>query len=183
MTGSASAPIGPKESDVSGVAASMRHKVLSLKPVRRVIGTPQFVAVGKRVAPRTDLILQRLTAGKVSLVGLAGASFLVLHTVGRKSGLPRTTPLLCSPAEGGYLVIGSNWGQVGQPGWAFNLVAEPDASIEVKGRRIAVTAHVLDGDERAVAWAQMTELWPPFDDYVVRAGGRPLLVFLLKTKD
>ncbi|HEV2637365.1 MAG TPA: nitroreductase/quinone reductase family protein [Actinocrinis sp.] len=168
---------------MSGVAASMRHKVLATKPVRKVIGLPQVTAMGKRVAPRTDLALQRLTRGKVSLVNLCGAPSLVLHTVGRKTGLPRTTPLMCGRADGGFYVVGSNWGQPGHPGWALNLRADPQASIEDRGRRRPVTARLLEGAERAEAWRVMAGIWPPFDDYVERSGGREPMVFLLRTSD
>jgi deazaflavin-dependent oxidoreductase (nitroreductase family) len=167
---------------VSGVA-ELRHKVLALKPLRKAIGNPRFVAVGKRVAPRTDLVLQRLSGGRLAMSELAGLPFLVLHTVGRRSGLPRATPLICRPTDQGFLVVGSNWGQTGQPAWALNLRAEPDVSVDFRGRRRAVTARLLAGDERAAAWAQVSYQWPPFDDYVVRAGGRELMVFLLSPKD
>ena len=75
-----------------GGVAELRHKVLALKPLRRVIGDPRFVAVGKRVAPRTDLVLQRLSGGRLAMSELAGLPFLVLHTVGRRSGLPQHVP-------------------------------------------------------------------------------------------
>lgn len=167
---------------MSGVA-ELRHKVLALKPLRKMIGDPRFVAVGKRVAPRTDLVLQRLSGGRLSMSELAGVPFLVLHTVGRKSGLPRATPLICLPVDDGFLVVGSNWGQTGAPAWALNLRAEPAVSVDFRGRRRAVVARILEGEERAEAWVKMAHLWPPFDDYVVRAGGRELLVFLLSPKD
>jgi deazaflavin-dependent oxidoreductase (nitroreductase family) len=165
-----------------GVGSSVRRKVFGA----RVFGTAGFAAVGRRVAPPADLALQRLSGGRVSLTGMGGLPFLVLHTVGRRSGLPRTTPLIYARAEGGdggFLVVGSNWGQPGQPAWALNLRSEPQVSVEVRGRRRAVTARLLEGEERAEAWQRLLAFWPAYDDYAERASGRELWVFLLKPTD
>ena len=168
---------------MGSVVASVRHKVLGNGLVRKAIGSPPVVMVGKHVAPRADLLLQRLTGGRLSVVGMLGSPMLILHTVGRRSGLPRATPLLCTKTDAGFIVVGSNWGQAGQPAWALNLRAEPAAEVEVRGRRRPITGRVLEGAERAAAWDLMVELWPSFDDYVVRADGRELWVFLLEPAD
>ena len=158
----------------------LRRKVFGLRVFgRRVFGSARFAAIGRRVAPGADLALQRISRGKVSLVGLGGLPFLVLHTVGRRTGEPRTTPLLYANTADGYVVVGSNWGQATQPGWAFNLRAQPAAEVEVRGKRQAVTARLLEGEERAEAWKHLLEFWPAYDDYEVRASEREIWVFLL----
>lgn len=148
-----------------------------------VFGTAGFAAVGRRVAPPADRALQRLSRGRLSLTELGGLPFLMLHTVGRRTGQPRATPLIYARMDGGYIVVGSNWGQPGQPAWALNLRAAPAAEVEIRGRRRAVSARVLDGEERAEAWKLLLEFWPAYDDYAGRAAGRELWVFLLTPGD
>jgi hypothetical protein len=53
--------------------------------------------------------------------------------------------------------------------------------VQRRGKRYEVVAQVLDDDERARVWPQLTAYWPPFDAYVERAGevGRDIRVFRL----
>jgi deazaflavin-dependent oxidoreductase (nitroreductase family) len=81
---------------------------------------------------------------------------LLLTTTGRKSGEPRTTPLLYMPDGGSYLVVGSNGGRPEPSAWVLNLQACPDARIQVGRRKTAARAQIL-GDEEAAA------LWPRLD--------------------
>ena len=66
----------------------------------------------------------RLTGGKVG--GKIGkAPVLLLTTTGRKSGQPRTQPLLYTRAGDGYAVIASKGGAPQHPLWYSNLQANP----------------------------------------------------------
>ena len=109
----------------------------------RLLGSSAFAVIGRSVFPRADLALQRLTCGRVSLTAAAGMPLLLLETVGRRSGEVRVTPLTYATQGADFLVAGSNWGQERQPGWALNLLAKPDAVVELHGGRIPVTARPL----------------------------------------
>lgn len=87
-----------------------------------------------------------------------GKNLLVLTTVGRRSGEPRPTPLAWFPGpDGTWLVVASAWGAAANPAWYLNLAAHPDRlTVEQGGRKIAVTATELHGDERAEAWKKIT---------------------------
>jgi deazaflavin-dependent oxidoreductase (nitroreductase family) len=74
--------------------------------------------------------------------------FLVLETRGRRSGQPRSVVLLYMPDGGDYVVIASNFGGEQPPAWWMNLSAQPEAVVHVSGRRIAVRARALAGEER-----------------------------------
>ncbi len=74
---------------------------------------------------------------------------LVLETVGRRSGATRAVPLLYLPDGENFVVLASNYGQERPPAWWLNLQARPDATVRWSGRRLAVRARVLTGDERA----------------------------------
>jgi deazaflavin-dependent oxidoreductase (nitroreductase family) len=104
---------------------------------------------------------------------------LLLTTTGRRTGEPRVTPVTYAEDGGDLLVIGSNWGQQHHPAWALNLRAEPNASVEIRGRRTDVTARLLEGSEREAALALLLRVWPHFSAYAKRAGERELLVFRL----
>ncbi|WP_137811975.1 nitroreductase family deazaflavin-dependent oxidoreductase [Gandjariella thermophila] len=145
-------------------------------------GHPVFSLVGRAMVP-VDTVLHRATRGRLGLGALAGVRTLLLHTVGRRSGQPRTTPVLYVRHAGGYLVVGSNWGGAEHPGWSANLLANPAATVTVDGRDLAVRARLLTDTEREDLWPLLTRAWPAYDEYVVRAGGRRLRVFLLEPVD
>lgn len=68
------------------------------------------------------------------------APILLLHTVGAKTGRPRTTSLSYARDGDSYLVVASKGGDPRSPGWYHNLKADPNAEINVGPRRRAVTA-------------------------------------------
>ncbi|MDM4139165.1 MULTISPECIES: nitroreductase family deazaflavin-dependent oxidoreductase [Mycobacterium] len=72
---------------------------------------------------------------------------LLLHTVGAKTGEPRTAALAYGRDGNDYLVTASNGGAPRSPGWYHNLKARPDVEINVGPRRFGATARpVLPGD-------------------------------------
>jgi deazaflavin-dependent oxidoreductase (nitroreductase family) len=77
------------------------------------------------------------------------------------------------------IVIGSNAGNLNEPGWSHNLKANPDAEIEIRGKRRRVRARVAEGDERAELWRRMNEQYAGFDDYERRTS-RNIAVFVLE---
>lgn len=124
-----------------------------------------------------DRVVGRLTRGRVVALGLIPS--LVITTTGRRSGKPRSNPLLYVPDGDAYVVIGSNWGQTTQPGWAMNLLADPTAEVDVKGRRVPVRADLASGAERDRLWQLLVMEWPAYRTYVQRAGGREIRIFRL----
>lgn len=84
---------------------------------------------------------------------LGSRPMLLLHTVGRKSGEPRTSALLYAQDGERYIVVASRYGGPVNPGWYHNLLAQPDVEVRVGRRRIPVRAHVAEGEERERAWA------------------------------
>jgi deazaflavin-dependent oxidoreductase (nitroreductase family) len=137
-----------------------------------------FAALGRRLMP-VDRRIQQLTRGRLSIIGRHGLPAMLLTTTGRKSGLPRTQPLLYALDGDGYVVVGSNWGQTHQPAWSGNLLAAPDAVVTIDGKAIPVHATLATGAERARLWALLETTWPAYREYEQRAGGRDLRVFRL----
>jgi deazaflavin-dependent oxidoreductase (nitroreductase family) len=94
-----------------------------------------------------------------------GATLLLLHTTGAKSGTPRTNPVAYLADGGRYVVFASKAGAPTDPGWYHNLRAHPDVSIEVEDRTIEVTASEVTGSERDRLYDRQTERSPQFADY------------------
>ena len=125
-----------------------------------------------------DRLIHRLTRGRLTLLSVAGLPELFLTVRGRRSGEPRTTPLLCVPHDGAFLVAGSNWGAPTLPIWVLNLRAAETAEVDFKGCRATVVPRQVEGTERAELWQVMTRTWPNYDHYASRTD-REIPVFVL----
>jgi deazaflavin-dependent oxidoreductase (nitroreductase family) len=118
-------------------------------------------------------------ASKGRLFGqIAGTPVLLLTTVGRRSGQPRTVPVVYLPDGDRMIVIGSNAGHKTAPAWSLNLEANPLADAQTGGDRRKVQARVAEGEERAALWRKMTEQYSGFDDYSARTT-RDIRLFVL----
>lgn len=135
---------------------------------------------GLRVFGRLNVPLYRLSRGRLG--GRVGrAPVLLLTTVGRRSGQPRTAPVLYMRDGERFVVIGSNAGNPHEPAWSLNLKANPDAEVEVGGRQVPVRGRVTEGDERADLWRRMNDLYGGFEDYRARTN-RDIAVFALEPR-
>lgn len=151
--------------------------------------TPLAIRVGRlswlprylRYIVATDKAIHRLTRDRFGLLAIAGLPQLMLTVRGRKSGEPRTTPLLCVPYDGRFLVAGSGWGAPSLPAWVLNLRAQPDAEISHEGRHILVTAREVSGEERYRLWKVMQGTWPNYAVYAERTD-RVIPVFVLEPR-
>jgi deazaflavin-dependent oxidoreductase (nitroreductase family) len=106
----------------------------------------------------------RTNEGKVGGY-FAGRPMLLLHTKGRKTGLPRTNPVVYLPDGDRFVIIASKGGAPKDPQWYRNLVADPNVEIEVGTRTIPVKAVVITGPERDELYARQVEKMPAFADY------------------
>ncbi len=97
-----------------------------------------------------------------------GTTILLLSTRGRRSGESRTTPLIHRTDGDRWVVVASKGGAPANPGWFENLIAEPEAAIQVQGEEVPVRAAVAEGEERTRLWSKMAEVWPAYDEYQAR---------------
>ncbi len=138
--------------------------------------TPLAIRIGAipwlpRLLPQIvwcDRMLQRLSRGRVTVLDIAGLPNLTLTVVGRRSGIPRSTPLLCVPYDEGWLIAGSYFGGPDMPVWVHNLRAAGGATITRRGERVPVTAREIEGEGRAERWQVMLRTWPNFAKYEER---------------
>jgi deazaflavin-dependent oxidoreductase (nitroreductase family) len=94
-----------------------------------------------------------------------GTTILLLTTKGRRSGESRTTPLIHRTDGDRWVIVASKGGAPVHPSWYENLLADPDATIEVLAETVPVRASTAHGEERVRLWALMAEVWPAYDDY------------------
>jgi deazaflavin-dependent oxidoreductase (nitroreductase family) len=94
-----------------------------------------------------------------------GAPLVLLHTVGARSGKPRTNIMMYLADGERYLVFASNNGADDNPAWYWNLMANPDARIEVGDDIVDVRATELQRAERDDKYAQQAERYPGFAEY------------------
>jgi F420H(2)-dependent quinone reductase len=118
----------------------------------------------------------RATGGK--LFGRMGKSpILLLNTVGRKSGKKRTSPLLYAMDGEDFVVIASKGGASAHPAWYLNLMATPEATVEIEDREVRVRAEEADSEEKSRLWQKMVEMYPAYDAYQEKTEREiPLLV-------
>ena len=94
-----------------------------------------------------------------------GTTALLLTTNGRRSGEPRTTPLIYQRFGDDYLVVASDGGNDQHPAWYRNLEAEPEVEVQVRDDRFPARARTATAGEKPEMWRTMTSAWPPYDDY------------------
>ena len=110
---------------------------------------------------------------------LGTQTILLLETIGRKTGQPRVIPIAYFLHEGKYLIVESNWGKDKHADWYLNLRQKnPQATLQVNGKRIPVEAHEAQGEEYARLWKFATERHPPYLRYQEMTSRHiPIVVF------
>jgi deazaflavin-dependent oxidoreductase (nitroreductase family) len=133
-----------------------------------------------RALGKLNVPLYRLSRGM--LLGKVGrAPVLLITTTGRRSGQPRTAPVLYMADGERLVVIGSNAGNQRAPAWALNLQTMGDAEVQLGGKRMAVRARVAHGEEHAELWRKMNDRYAGFQEYRTRTE-RDIPVFVLEPR-
>jgi deazaflavin-dependent oxidoreductase (nitroreductase family) len=121
-------------------------------------------ARGLRWTGKLNIPLYRVSGGRIG--GKVGqAPVLLLTTTGRKSGEPRTAPIVYLADGANVVLINTNAGNAKIPAWSFNLEANPEAEVELGRERRRVRARVAEGEERAELWRRHVEQFEGFDSY------------------
>jgi deazaflavin-dependent oxidoreductase (nitroreductase family) len=94
-----------------------------------------------------------------------GTTVLILTTTGRRSGDPRSTPLIYGKHSDDYVVVASKGGAEEHPAWYLNLSEEPEVTVQVRGDRFQAHARTAAPDEKPELWKLMTGCWPSYDEY------------------
>lgn len=146
--------------------------------IERMAGAEWFSRVAPKIVPRMDFFVHKITGGRILPSSLYMPA-LLLTTTGRKSGLPRTVPVATFPHGDALIVVGSNYGREHHPAWSSNLIANPEATVEFRGKTFAVKARLADAAEKAELWPRILRKWPHFNTYAERSG-RDIRLFVLE---
>jgi len=150
---------------------SMNRRIASSKPGARLFSS---------IAHHLDGPSLRWSHGRFAPGAfLTGAPLVVLTAVGAKSGQPRSIPLLGTPDGENIILIASNWGGKKHPAWYYNLKANPQVELTIKGQTRPFLAQEVTGDERERCWQQAVSIYPGYEQYKSRTNGRSIPVFLL----
>jgi deazaflavin-dependent oxidoreductase (nitroreductase family) len=104
---------------------------------------------------------------------------LLLHHTGARSGTQRVSPVAYQSVGEGYAVFASKAGAQTNPAWFHNLIAHPDAVVEVGAETVKVKARVAEPTERDVIYARQAERVPQFAKYQETAAPRRIPVVVL----
>ena len=118
-------------------------------------------------AARLNTLVFRMTGGVLGS-RFGRAQILLLSTIGRKSGRPRTTPLIYIEDGRNVVVVASNGGDDRDPLWWRNLKAEPRATVQIRRETRRVRAAQATAEEKARLWPLLTRVYPNYDVYTTR---------------
>ncbi len=136
-----------------------------------------------RTLHHMDQAFLMLTRGRTTLSSaLAGLPEVMVTTVGARSRLPRTIPLLCIRDEADpktFALVASNWGQCRHPAWYYNLKANPHARCSFGRQTGEYVAHEATGEEYEKYWQCAVDAYIGYPLYQQRAGGRHIPIIVM----
>jgi deazaflavin-dependent oxidoreductase (nitroreductase family) len=95
----------------------------------------------------------------------ADMPLLLLHTTGAKSKLPRINPVAYI-ADGEQLaVMASEAGAPTNPDWYYNIVANPEVSVEIGTEQFQARTTIAAEPERTRLYEKMATANPGFAEY------------------
>jgi deazaflavin-dependent oxidoreductase (nitroreductase family) len=124
-----------------------------------------------RLMSQANVWLYRKTGGRLGGTWRVGAAFpkgipvCLLTTKGRKTGAPRTTPLLFLPQGRDIVLVASQGGLPKHPLWYRNLEADPNVEIQVKSRTGLYRARTASESERDALWPALVAHYADFANY------------------
>jgi len=120
--------------------------------------------VTARRLSRLHVFLYRLTGGRIGR-RLVNNDMLLLTTRGAKTGREHTVPLLYL-RDGETLAVIASWGgRPYSPQWFSNLMANPEAVVQVRSERWPVRARAATPEERAEWWPRVLAAYDGYRVY------------------
>jgi deazaflavin-dependent oxidoreductase (nitroreductase family) len=110
---------------------------------------------------------------------ILGNQMLLLTTIGRKTGQPRTTPVAYLTDGDAMIIVGGAGGAAKDPGWWINLQSHPEAQVQVGRRKLRVSATKAQLEEQKHLWASYPAQYTLFDSMQKRTS-REIPVVILR---
>jgi deazaflavin-dependent oxidoreductase (nitroreductase family) len=113
-----------------------------------------------------DEVIKEFRENKGKVGGFfATMPLVLLNTIGAKSGLPRTNPTAYLADDERLIVIASKGGAPTNPDWYYNIVANPEITVEVGTEKYQALAKVADEPDRTELFDKMAAVNPGFAEY------------------
>jgi deazaflavin-dependent oxidoreductase (nitroreductase family) len=96
---------------------------------------------------------------------IEGSPICVVTMTGARSGKQYLWPLMYVPFREGVLLVASRGGHDENPAWYYNLKANPDIDVHIKGERMRLSAQLASPNEKAEVWPLCVEAYPSYADY------------------
>ncbi len=109
---------------------------------------------------------------------MRGFPILLLTTTGRKSGQARTKALMYIPQGENFVVAASSLGSLNHPAWWLNLLADPNAIVQIDSASYAVIAREAEGEERKALWSAFVDAMAEYNEYQTHTSRRIPVVVL-----
>lgn len=148
----------------------MTTGMVKIKPKPEGLDKP-YVAKIIRAMSKLNVAVYRWTGGLLGSKWRVGSAFprgvpvLLLTTIGRKSGEPRTAPLLFIEDGDDVIVVASQGGLPKDPLWYRNLRANPECEVQIKRQKTKRKARTASPEERARLWPMLVEHYHDFASY------------------
>ena len=133
-----------------------------------------------RLLHHADTLLLRLSGGRWTFAQLSGLPIIELTTTGAKTGKQHTLPLTGFPDGEKYVLIASNFGQDHNPGWYFNLKANPECIVKKNGQVGTYIAREADERENKYYYDMAISYYLGYAAYKQRAENRKIPVMVLE---
>jgi len=128
----------------------------------------RFASVFVQGMSRLNTWIYRRSGGKLGAKFMRGAPVFLLITKGRKTGEPRTAPLIYLQDGADYILVASKGGMSHHPAWYLNLEANPECEIELGREHMPMRARRVSDEEKAALWPRLLAIYPDYDDYQAR---------------
>ena len=148
----------------------MTTDIVKIKPKPEGLDKPYVPKIIK-VMSQVNTAVYRWTGGLLGSTWRVGSAFpwgipvLLLTTIGRKSGQPRTLPLLFIEEGDHIIIVASKGGLPSEPLWYKNLVANPECDVQIKRRKVKAKARTASPEEREALWPKLVAHYPDFASY------------------
>jgi F420H(2)-dependent quinone reductase len=141
------------------------------------------IYLGRR-STRIHVALYRRSGGRIGghFPGWPAAPILLLDHTGAKTGIRRTSPLMYHREGDVIAVVASRAGQPTNPAWFHNLMAHPDAAVQLGSEVRKVRARVASDEERRQLWPKFVAFYPGYEAFQRMAQGRKIPIVILETR-
>jgi deazaflavin-dependent oxidoreductase (nitroreductase family) len=151
--------------------------------IKRAAGSRVGAWLLSHTLHRMDLAAVRLSKGRRTVANTAtGLPIVTLTMRGARTGKLHTTPLIGLLDGDNLVVIASNWDRPYHAGWYYNLRANPEVTLSMKGHSGTYVAHEAAGEEREEYWRGAVDLYNGYKSYQQRTRGRKIPVIVLRPK-